>query len=61
MVKSKGLSPNPADIRRNLLNILGAINASFGFSSYRFLDSEMIGNRMPNASDADIGRALAAF
>ena len=61
VVKSKGLSQNPADIRRNMLHILGAINDSFSLSSFRFLDSEMIGNRLPNATDAEIGRALQAF
>ena len=51
VVKSKGLSQNPADIRRNMLNILGAINASFSFSDFRFLNSEMIGNRLPDATE----------
>ncbi len=61
VVKSEGLSQNPADIRRNMLNILGAISASFGYSSYRFLDSRTIGNRLPDATDAEIGNATAAF
>ena len=51
VVKGKGLSQNPADIRRNMLHILGAISASFSFSDFRFLDSEMIGNRLPDATD----------
>ncbi len=58
VVKSKGLSRNPA---RNMLNILGAIEGSFSISDFRFLDSRTIGNRLPDATDAEIGNATAAF
>ena len=61
VVKGEGLSQNPADIRRNMLHILGAINDSFSFSDFRFLDAKMIGNRLPDATDAEIGNATTAF